>query len=128
MTRAHSQMHRAFVVALEPVGLLPPHFGFLTTLVALGPVSQAEISRRLGISGASVVQMADELGARGLVERRRLESDRRTQVLHLLPGAREALGRAAEVASATLAERLGSLGEQETRRLVLLLQRFITGG
>ena len=34
-------------------------------------------------------QMVDHLERRGLVERRRLESDRRTQVLHLLPGAEE---------------------------------------
>jgi DNA-binding MarR family transcriptional regulator len=128
VTRAHVQMHRAFAIGLEPLGVLPPHYGFLTTLVALGPVSQAEVARRLGISAASVVQMVDELEARGLAERRRLESDRRTQVLHLRPEAHEVLAEAAEIAAATLSDRLGSLGKQETRRLVLLLQRFVTGG
>ena len=127
ITRVHLRMHRAFSEVLAPLGIVPAHFGLLTTLATLGPVPQAEVGRRLGISGASVVQMVDHLEAGGLVERRRLEWDRRTQVLHLKPGATEALARAKELAEETLATRLGDLGVPEIKRLVLLLQRFVTG-
>jgi DNA-binding MarR family transcriptional regulator len=127
ITRVHLRMHRAFSDVLVPLGIVPAHFGMLTTLATLGPVPQAEVGRRLGISGASVVQMVDHLEARGLLERRRLEWDRRTQVLHLKPGATEALARAKALAEETLASRLGGLGVQEIKRLVLLLQRFVTG-
>jgi DNA-binding MarR family transcriptional regulator len=127
ITRVHLRMHRAFSEVLAPLGIVPAHFGLLTTLATLGPVPQAEVSRRLGISGASVVQMVDHLEARGLVERRRLEWDRRTQVLHLRPGATEALASARALAEETLATRLGGLGVPEVKRLVLLLQRFVTG-
>jgi DNA-binding MarR family transcriptional regulator len=120
-------MHRAFSEVLAPLGIVPAQFGLLTTLATLGPVPQAEVGRRLGISGASVVQMVDQLEQRGLVERRRLEWDRRTQVLHLRPGATEALARARSLAEETLATRLGNLGVREIKRLVLLLQRFVTG-
>ena len=112
---------------LAPLGIVPAHFGLLTTLATLGPVPQAEVGRRLGISGASVVQMVDHLEARGLLERRRLEWDRRTQVLHLRPGATEALARAKALAEETLATRLGSLGVPDIKRLVHLLQRFVIG-
>ena len=67
------------------------------------------------------------LEERGLVERRRLEWDRRTQVLHLRPGAADVLKQARARGEEAMAERLGSLGVRETKRLVLLLQRFVTG-
>ena len=127
ITRVHFRMHREFAEALAPLGITPPHFGLLTTLTTLGPVPQAEIGRRLGVSGASVVQLVDDLEALGLVERRRLEGDRRTQVLHLLPKAPEVLEQARSTAEEMLAQRLANLEARQTKRLVLLLQRFITG-
>jgi DNA-binding MarR family transcriptional regulator len=127
ITRAHLRMHRAFAEALAPLAIMPSHFGLLTTLATLGPVPQAEVSRRLGVSGASIVQMVDDLEERGLLERKRLEWDRRTQVLHLRPGAADVLEQAGQLAEQTLATRLGTLDQKETRRLVLLLQRFVTG-
>jgi len=127
ITRAHLRMHRAFSEALAPLRIVPPQFGLLATVATLGPVPQAEVSRRLGISGASVVQLVDDLEARGLVERRRLEWDRRTQVLHLLPGATEVLAEARRRGEETLAQRLGTLDVEELERLVGLLQRFVRG-
>lgn len=126
VTRAHQRMHRAYARALEPLRIEPRHFGVLTTLTALGPVPQAELGRQLGVSAASVVQMVDDLETRGLVERRRLETDRRTQVLHLLPEAAEVLAEAGRIADVTMSERMGGLDARRARRLVLLLQRFVT--
>jgi len=127
ITRAHLRMHRVFSDLLAPLGIVPAQFGLLTTLATFGPAPQAEVGRRLGISGASVVQLVDQLEERGLVERRRLEWDRRTQVLHLRPGATEALQEATVRAEETSAVRLGTLEVEEIKRLVLLLQRFVTG-
>jgi DNA-binding MarR family transcriptional regulator len=126
VTRAHLGMHRAFVDTLAQLRIEPRHFGVLTTLTALGPIPQAELGRQLGVSGASVVQMVDDLEARGLVERRRLETDRRAQVLHLLPEAHQVLEQATRLAHSTIAERLGGLDARQARRLVLLLRRFVT--
>ena len=127
ITRVHLRMHRSFSEMLAPLGIVPAQFGLLTALATLGPVPQAEVSRRLGISGASVVQLVDQLEERGLVERRRLDSDRRTQVLHLRRGASDLLQQARTLSEETVATRLGSLGVAETKRLVPLLQRFVTG-
>jgi len=128
ITRAHARMHRSFAAILEPFGIMPAHFGLLTTLVELGPVPQAEIGRQLGVSGASIVQLVDGLEALGLVERRRLETDRRTQVVHLAPKARAMRERAEKLAMADMNERLGGLEPQQTEELVGLLRRFVTGG
>ena len=127
ITRCHLRLHRTFSEALAPVGIVPPQFGLMTTLATLGPVGQSEISKRLGVSGARVVELVDDLEQQGMVERKRLEWDRRTQVLHLLPAGSKALQQAGQLAEKMLAQRLGNLGVREIKRLVLLLQRFVTG-
>ncbi len=126
ITRIHARMHKEFVVGLEPLRIEPRHYGTLTALHAMGPVSQAELARHLGVSGASMVQIADDLEHRGLLERRRLSTDRRTQVLHphdSLPAVLEEAGRLADAMTASL---LTALSEQQTERLVNLLQRLVT--
>jgi DNA-binding MarR family transcriptional regulator len=126
VTRAHFRMHRDFVTALTPLRIEPRHFGALTTLREVGPIPQAELARVLGVSGATVVQMVDDLEGRGLVERRRLPTDRRTQVLHLLPEADDVRARAMEIGEHMHREWLAGLNRSQTKRLIALLQRFIT--
>ncbi len=84
------------------------------------------LARALGVSGASVVQMVDDLEHRGLVERRRLATDRRTQVLHLLPDAERVLAQATEIAGPLVGNRLAPLNKKQTGRLVALLVRLVT--
>ncbi len=66
VTRIHNRMHREFMVALEPLRIEPRDFGTLVALCATGPVSQAELARHMGVSGASMVQIVDDLEHRGL--------------------------------------------------------------
>lgn len=127
ISRIHFRMHREFLAGLEPIGLEPKLFGALTVLESDGPVPQAELARLLGVSGASIVQVADALEARGLVVRRRDPDDRRTQLLHLLPEAPAVRAEAARIAAETLGHRLGPIDAAGTARLVTLLQRFVTG-
>jgi DNA-binding MarR family transcriptional regulator len=126
VTRVQFRMHRDFQAALEPVGIEPAHFGVLVALGSTGPVSQSELSRALGVSGAHMVQLVDDLEQRGLVGRRRLETDRRAQVVDLLPAGREAVRRTAPLAGRIADERLSPLSDDEVRRLVALLQRLVT--
>lgn len=126
ITRIHFVMHREFSRALIPVQLEPRQFGALTALRAAGAIPQAELARALGTSGATVVQIVDDLERRGLVERRRLPADRRTQVLHLLPAADEVIERAASIAEKMHGEQLRPLTKKQTERLVSLLRRFVT--
>jgi DNA-binding MarR family transcriptional regulator len=126
VTRVHSRMHRAFVVALEPLDIEPRDFGTLVALDAVGPVSQAELARHMGVSGASMVQIVDDLERRGLLERRRLPSDRRTQVLHLLPEAPRVVATAGDIAGDLTGSLLGALSAPHLERLLSLMRRFVT--
>ena len=126
VTRIHGRMHREFVAALEPLRIEPRDFGTLTALTATGPVSQVELARQMGVSGASMVQIVDDLERRGLVERRRLATDRRTQVLHLRPEAPGVLAEATLLAQDATDLFLVSLTRTATKRLLVLLRRLVT--
>ncbi|WP_299053754.1 MarR family transcriptional regulator [uncultured Nocardioides sp.] len=126
LVRLHAWLYREFQDLLAPLGIEPRHVGALTALTALGPVSQAELARGIGVSAASVVAIVDELEERGLVERRRVVGDRRTQEVHLtepapavLAAARTRGRRGARTAFAALPD--GGLEE-----LLDLLRRFVT--
>jgi DNA-binding MarR family transcriptional regulator len=126
VARLHTSMRVRFAEALAPLQIDPPHVGLLTALEATGPVSQSELARVFGVSGAHMVGLVDELEARGLVERRRLASDRRAQVLHLLPGARERLAEALPLADEVVASRLAALTPAQAARLLELLRLLVT--
>lgn len=126
ITRIHTRMHRDFMTALEPLRIEPRDYGALTALDATGPVSQTELARHLGVSGATVVQIADGLEQRGLLERRRLVTDRRTQILYLLPESSGLLREAALLAEEMSKGVLGALSGTRQTRLVALLHRLVT--
>ena len=126
ITRVHTRMHREYMAALEPLGIEPRDFGALTALTTTGPVSQAELARQLGVSGASMVQIVDELERHELLERRRLVGDRRTQVLHVLPEVTPVLAEAGRLAREMHSTILGTLSTARVRRLLTLLQRLVT--
>jgi DNA-binding MarR family transcriptional regulator len=114
----------SFARALEPLGIEPRHFGVLMRLAAHEGTSQQALAARLGLHPTRMVFLVDELEARGLVERRRNESDRRSHALHLTTSGRALLARARKVA-ATNGDRLGrGLTAAERRQLARLLRKI----
>jgi DNA-binding MarR family transcriptional regulator len=128
VTRIHGRLHAEAMAALRDLDLEPRHIGSLIALSSAGPVAQAELGRLLGISGPSVVEIVDHLERIGLVERRRLETDRRTQALHVLPAAERVIPEAKARALAVTDDFLTPLTPRQRQRLITLLQRFVTGG
>jgi DNA-binding MarR family transcriptional regulator len=128
VARLYMPMRTDFTAALAPIGIEPPHVGILTALAATGPITQSELARIFAVSGAHMVQLVDELEQRGLVERRRLETDRRAQVLHLLPGAKDRLADALPLADRVVADRFAELTPAQSERLLTLLRRLVTSG
>ncbi|WP_051551551.1 MarR family winged helix-turn-helix transcriptional regulator [Nocardioides sp. URHA0020] len=126
ITRVHFRMHREFSAVLAPLGIEPRHKGCLAALHESGPISQAELARILGVSAASVVQMVDDMERRGLVERRRPDTDRRTQLLHLLPAAETVAAEAGVLSDGLTSALLAVLTPAERTRLTGYLVRFVT--
>jgi DNA-binding MarR family transcriptional regulator len=125
LAQAHFRSRTRADAALRDLGVEPRHVG---ALVALGdlprPASQQDLARALGVSGPVVVELAEELERRGLIERRRSERDRRSYELRVTPrGAstvRRARGRILAV-QAELAAGIGEDGDRELRRLLRAL-------
>jgi DNA-binding MarR family transcriptional regulator len=126
ITRIHAGMHTTFLELLEPLGIEPRHFGTLIGLQASGPVSQAELARILGVSDPLIVQIVDHLEERGLLERRRLAADRRTQMLHLTQQAGPTVDEARRLARHKGDELMASMSRADRERLMDLLRRIVT--
>jgi DNA-binding MarR family transcriptional regulator len=78
---AHVQIR--FAELLEPLGLLPAHFGVLRCISVHEGATQQEIADALRRRRAAMVGLVDELEAKGLVQRRRHPVDRRANALHI---------------------------------------------
>ena len=76
--RAHELADRAF-----PDGPHPREYSVLTAVAAVGPVSQQRLAEGLHVNRTLMVGVADKLEQRGLLERRRDPSDRRSYSLYL---------------------------------------------
>jgi len=113
-----------FAERLAPLGLEPRHFGMLTRLAANEGRSQQAIGDLMGLNATRMVFLVDELEQRGLVERRRNPSDRRSYALYLTDQGRAKL-REAHEASAGHAGQVGaSLTDAERTQLTALLRRL----
>ena len=128
VTRLHARLYAEVAAALRELGVEPRHLGTFLVLRETGPVAQSELARHLGISGPSVVEIVDQLERRGALERRRSETDRRTQLLHLLPTGEELLPVIHERADEAAHRVLGRLTAARRDRLRRLLVRFVAGG
>ena len=68
---------------LEGKGFRPPCIGALQTIAAHQPLSQRELSERLGLDPSDTVAVVDILESAGYVSRDRDPSDRRRHALTL---------------------------------------------
>ncbi len=111
-----------FAERLAPLGLEPRHVGVLRSLAALEGRSQQHIGELLRIAPSRMVAIVDELDRRGLVERRRNDSDRRAYALHLTAEGRRLLDHLRQVAADHSAELFAGLDAAQRDQLTTLLR------
>jgi DNA-binding MarR family transcriptional regulator len=118
--RAHELADRAF-----PEGPHPREYSVLTAVAAVGPVSQQRLAEDLYVNRTLMVGVADKLERRGLLERRRDPSDRRSYSLYLTDAGVAELERLhgeIERVDRTMTERLT---DGERARLNALLRKLL---
>src|SRR3954454_23558294 len=79
---------------LAEIGLSGRQYMVLAVMDSDEPASQLELANLCGLLPAQMVPVLDELEGRGLVERRRSESDRRRSVVRVTATGRALLARA----------------------------------
>lgn len=110
-----------YMIRIADTGIAPAQAFVLGELWMTEPLSQVELARRLDIGKATVGQTLNRLERGGLIERRRLATDRRVIMIHLTDkgwALREPLKTAARGQLDMLDERLGA---EEVRKLTDLL-------
>ena len=109
---------------LKGLQLTRPHAGILR-LIGLTPgLSQQELARRLAILPSQLVALLDELEKRGLIERRRDATDRRTYALHLTKSGRDVAERMGRIAREHDDAVCAALDIHERQQLNALLGRI----
>lgn len=125
LRRAQMAVFEDFIARFAALDLKPAQYSVLLVIGRNPGRKQSEIAAALGIQRPNFVAMLDELERRGLAERVRSTTDRRSHAIVLTDDGRALLDRALRVQAdqeRALAARLGP-GGRET--LVSLLTRLI---
>src|SRR5215212_3797630 len=112
-----------FERAVAAHGIRSRHASVLVVIDAEGPMSQRALGRRLRIDKSPMVGVLDDLERLGLAERRRSDSDRRVQAIHLTAKGRKVLASVMEIADSENARTFEVLDDSERELLHDLLLR-----
>jgi len=126
LRRAQLAVFQDFLDTFAAMRLRPAEFSVLSLIGTLPGRKQAELAEGLGIKPANLVPLIDAMEKRGLAERRRDESDRRTYRLYLTLEGEGFVARMHEVWRAheeRFVARLG--GKRERDRLIEMLDRIL---
>jgi DNA-binding MarR family transcriptional regulator len=89
LKHAQQRLTELTSAALEPYGLSGREVGVLIVLDAMGPTSQQDVARRLGVDRTTMVALIDALEAKSVVVRRPFKEDRRRNVVEFTEGGHE---------------------------------------
>jgi DNA-binding MarR family transcriptional regulator len=108
--------------------LTPPQFYTLLQL-AQHPddMKMSDLAEATQQSAASLTGVVDRLAEKGLVERRRHDSDRRQVMVLATARGRELIAEVKQARRDQMQAALAQLGEGETEALILLLDRVLSG-
>jgi len=112
-----------FAARLTEADLVPANAGIFRILSATPAISQQALATALGTVPSRLVALVDDLEARGLVERRAHETDRRTYALHLTDKGKATMEIISKIAREHRQDLLAALSEEEQATLSGLLQR-----
>ena len=123
LRRAQLAIFADFNQALASLNLRPGQFAVLTLIDQNPGSSQSSVSEALGIQKANFVATITELANRGLVRRRKSETDGRTYSLGLTPRGRTLLEDAIKLQSVHEARVIAQIGAEGRVQLLNLLER-----
>lgn len=120
--RLHRRAGGAIAAELKALGLSIPQFDLLSTLTEQEGLSQQELAERLYVTKGNVSGLLDRMVEAGLVERRAIPGDRRSNALHLTDKGRTLAERGMAAQRAYVTRTLGGLDPRDLadlERLVL---------
>ncbi|UNO42970.1 MarR family winged helix-turn-helix transcriptional regulator [Streptomyces sp. MST-110588] len=122
--RAAARGHRLVAEALAGEGMRMMHHAVLSAVAELGPVSQAQLGRTLGIDPKDVVAIVNDLQSDGLVTRTPDPDDRRKNAIAISAAGTRRLRRTQELGERANDELTADLTPAERNQLMGLLRRI----
>lgn len=111
--RLNRRAANAVAAELKTLGLSIPQFDLLSTLTEREGLSQQELAERLYVTKGNVSGLLDRMVEAGLVERRSIPGDRRSNALHLTPKGRDLANQGIAAQRAYVMRTLGTLPAQD---------------
>lgn len=126
LIRRLHQIHTwLFAEETQQYNVTPVQYSLLTVLAEHGEMDQNTLAYELGLERTSVAEVLPRLEARGLVERRQSESDRRVKLVRIARKGR-ALAKRMDAAAQRAHERtIAYLPEGEREHFMLQLIRLV---
>jgi MarR family 2-MHQ and catechol resistance regulon transcriptional repressor len=124
LTRAAESVIARVHRHLAQKGITTSQFGVLEMIYHLGPLSQGKIGRKLLRSGGNMTMVIDNLEKRGLVLRRRDESDRRYYIVELTQRGGELVAELFPAYAVKVVEQMGVLTMAEMQELGMLCKKL----
>lgn len=125
LKHTQQRLYELTAAALEPFGLAGRELAVLVVLDALGPTSQQDAARGLGVDRTTMVALIDGLEAKGLVIRRPFEEDRRRNVVEFTDQGRDVYAKAVAAGDAAESQFLSGLSGSEAARLKAALRSLL---
>src|SRR5271170_2251557 len=114
-----------FAEKLQPLGFAPHHAGILRLIAQSPGISQQDLANALNMHASRLVSVLDELQARGLLERRPSERDRRLYALHLTPTGEQSLVQIGHAAREHNHDLMSGLSAEQQKQLADLLEILV---
>lgn len=110
---------------VKRVGLTGPQLMILQEVVQAGEVSVGEVAKAISLSQGTVTGILERMEKRGLVTRRRSNSDRRRVLVQATVAGDELMQTAPPIMQEAFVERFGALQDWEQAMILSALQRLV---
>lgn len=112
MSRAQSAVTTQAAAHVSQHGLTLAEFGILEALYHRGPMLLGEVQKRILVSSGGITFLVDRLTAKGLVERRSCDFDRRARYAALTPKGTELVAEVFPSHAAVIARAMGAISAE----------------
>ncbi len=109
---------------LSDAGLTVSQFGVLEALYHLGPLSQAELAKKILKSSGNITMVIDNLEKRDLVKRERRQEDRRFYAIRMTPQGKKLIKGIFPAHAGRIVEAMNALTKTEQETLGNLCRKL----
>jgi DNA-binding MarR family transcriptional regulator len=121
---AQEAAFQAFSRRSQEIGESPGRFATLTLIARNPGISQTELSLANGRDKSSLTPVVEDLVRRGLVERRRMDNDRRAYSLNLTPAGKKVLTNMTRCARRHERNLDQLIGERDRKKFIRILKKI----